>query len=109
MGLFDLVSERVVYRLWARREGRDGTPLRRELDRRQFDEPDVVAARQQAALRRLLRFATASAPYYRERFAGLGVNVEDIDSSDAFQALPVLTKSDVRNHAAELRSEWSHG
>lgn len=107
MGLFDVVCERVVYPLWARREGRDSARLRRELARRQFDDPDVVAARQQAALRRVLRFAAASVPYYCARFARLGLTVEDVDGPEAFRTFPILTKSDVRNHAAELCSDWS--
>src|SRR6266576_3301661 len=102
MGIFDLVCERVVSPLWARREWRDGASLRRDLARRQFDDPDVVAARQQAALRRLLRFAAASVPYYRALFARLGLTGEGVNSPEAFQAFPVLTKADVRNRANEL-------
>src|SRR5205085_9014137 len=95
MGLFDLVCERFVYPLWARREGRDAAALRRELGRRQFDDPAVVRARQQAALQRLLRFAAASVPYYRDLFARLRLTAQAIAGPEEFQSLPVLTKSDV--------------
>jgi phenylacetate-CoA ligase len=109
MGLFDVACERVVYPLWARREGRDAAALSRELGRRQFDDAEVVRVRQRAALRRLLRFAAASVPHYRDLFARLRLTAEDIDSPEAFESLPILTKSDVRNHAARLCSEWAHG
>jgi phenylacetate-CoA ligase len=109
MGLLDRVCRGLIHPLWARHEDSRAVALRRELGRRQFDPPQVVRARQRAALRRLLRHADATVSYYRALFASVGVRPEDITTEDDFRALPVLTKSDIRRCGKELMSEAYRG
>jgi phenylacetate-CoA ligase len=104
MGLLDRACRRLIHPLWARHEDPRAAALRRELDRRQFDSPEVIRARQRAGLRRLLRHAEATVPYYRELFARSGVRPEDITTEDDLRALPVLTKTDIRRHGPQLIS-----
>jgi phenylacetate-CoA ligase len=105
MGLFDLACRRVIRPLWERREDRHAARLRRELDRRQFDSPDIVRARQLVALRRLVDHAAATVPFYRESFARAGFRPSDLHSHAEFRRLPLLTKSDIRSQGEELRSD----
>jgi phenylacetate-coenzyme A ligase PaaK-like adenylate-forming protein len=109
MDVFDLACRRLIYPLWARREGRNSARLCRELDRRQSDSPAVIRARQCAALRRILRHAEDTVPYYRARFRRLGLSAEDVVELDDLSALPILTKSDIREQGAELLSTSFRG
>ncbi len=43
--------------------------------------------------------------YYRDKFKALGVHPEEIRSFEDFASLPILTKTDIRAHGAELLSE----
>jgi phenylacetate-CoA ligase len=105
MGLLDVACRRLIHPLWARREDKQAHTVRHELRRRQFDPPAVVRARQQVAIRRILRHAATTVPYYRDLFAHLRLRVEDITTIDDLQALPLLTKADIRAYAPALLSE----
>src|SRR5437762_5978193 len=105
MGLFDRACRRLIHPLWARHEDPRAAVLQRELSRRQFDAPAVIRARQRAALRRLLRHAAATVPYYRERFARTDVRPEDIATEEDFRSIPLLTKTDIRRHGRQMLSE----
>ncbi|HEX4589469.1 MAG TPA: phenylacetate--CoA ligase family protein [Gemmataceae bacterium] len=109
MGLLDFASRRVIQPLWARREDRRAAALRDELDRRQFDPPAVVRARQVVALWRMLRHAAATVPYYRDLFARVGFDVGSVQSIDVPDSLPILTKADIRRHGDQLVSEAFRG
>ncbi|HXG45157.1 MAG TPA: hypothetical protein VNJ71_10415 [Gemmatimonadales bacterium] len=57
-----------------------------------------------ARLRNMLRYAYASTAFYRERWDAIGFDPRaDFDWSD-FARLPVLTRADVHEHGAALRS-----
>jgi phenylacetate-CoA ligase len=108
MGLLDFACRRLIHPLWARREDRRAAALRLELHRRQFDPPAVVRARQMVGVRRVLRHAAATVPYYRDLFGRLRLRPEDIRTADDLQVLPLLTKADIRAHGPALRSELYH-
>lgn len=105
MGVFDVACRRLIHPLWARRDGRNAARFRRELDRRQFDSPSVIRARQLVMLRRILRHAADTTPYYRDLFARHAVNVDDVQSFADLTRLPVLTKYDIRANGKTLLSE----
>lgn len=104
MGLFDLACRRLIQPLWARRESRHAERFHRELERRQFDPPHVIRARQDAALRRLVRHAVETTTYYAEQFRKLHLRVEDIRGFDDLDQLPLLMKADIRERGASLLS-----
>lgn len=105
MGLLDLACRRLIHPLWARREDVRASRLRDELARRQFDRPAVVRARQVVALRRVLRHAAATVPYYRQLFAQTGFRPDNVRSVDDLRSLPMLTKSAIRERGADLLSD----
>jgi phenylacetate-CoA ligase len=90
--------------LWARWEG---SPYLRHLSRlrqTQYDDRQTIASRQWTALQHLLQHAYETVPFYRERFDQAGLRVADIKEPSDYQRLPVLTKADLRQNAARLRS-----
>jgi phenylacetate-CoA ligase len=109
MGLLDFASRRLIHPLWARREDRQAAGLRVELDRRQFDPPAVMRARQVVAVRRMLRHAAATVPYYRDLFSRIEFRHEAISAISDLQSLPLLTKADIRGQGASLLSESFRG
>ncbi len=57
-----------------------------------------------AALRDLLRFAAATSPFHRRRMAAVGLDPDGVRSADDLYRLPLMTKSDLREHLAELQT-----
>jgi phenylacetate-CoA ligase len=94
LGLVDQFFHRVVWPLWARRDHPRLPGFLREVERRQFDPPGVIAVRQQTMLRRILQHAIEQVPYYRQ----LGV-------SPRLSEFPILTKSTVRAQSEWLRAD----
>lgn len=64
----------------------------------QWLSPHQLRELQDEKLRRLIRHAYRSVPYYRVRMMELQLHPEDIRSQDDLSKLPLLTKADVRRH-----------
>lgn len=60
-----------------------------------------IRTRQLDRLRHILR-AAARTPFYAERFRAAGLAPGDITALDDLNALPVLTRQDIRDHAADM-------
>ncbi len=90
--------------LWARWEGSPYLRHDRALKRTQFDPPDVIRARQWQAMSRMLRHAYETTPFWHERLDRVGLPPERVRDFKDFEAIPVLTKEDLRGHADALRS-----
>jgi len=56
-------------------------------------------------LSQLLHHSYLNVPYYRDSFNHLGIKPEDIRSWDDFKKLPILSKSEVREHNQRFLSE----
>lgn len=64
----------------------------------QFLSPEQLRALQDEKLRRLVRHAYRSVPYYRVRMQERRLHPEDIRSQEDLNRLPLLTRADVRKH-----------
>lgn len=64
----------------------------------QWLSPTQMRELQDEKLRRLIRHAYRSVPYYRGRMQELKLHPEDIRTQDDLAKLPLLTKDDVRKH-----------
>lgn len=64
----------------------------------QWLSPEQLRELQDEKLRRLIRHAYRSVPYYRVRMMELKLHPEDIRSQDDLNKLPLLTKADVKRH-----------
>ncbi|RYE91955.1 MAG: glycosyltransferase, partial [Myxococcales bacterium] len=68
------------------------------LNATQWLTPSQLRDLQDEKLRRLVRHAYRSVPYYRHRMQEAGLRPEDIRTQDDLPKLPYLTKADVRRH-----------
>ncbi|MEZ5550319.1 MAG: hypothetical protein R3E82_05485 [Pseudomonadales bacterium] len=59
---------------------------------------------QNTRLREIVKHAIAHVPLYRERYGALGITADDLRSQEDLQFLPVLTRQDVIERAADLIS-----
>jgi phenylacetate-CoA ligase len=66
-----------------------------------------IEAYQDEKLRELIRYAYENVPYYRQRWQGLRIVPDDIQSRADLQKLPVLTKEDVVQNREQLISRAS--
>jgi phenylacetate-CoA ligase len=98
------VARSIVAPLWAWWEGSSHLRHYRTLLQTQFDNPETVRARQWQALTAQLRHAYDTTPFWRTRLDALDLRPEDVRSFADFQAVPVLTKHDLRTRGPDLLS-----
>jgi len=96
---------RVVEPAWDlyERSVRLRTYRRLELD--QFDTPGALADRRAKRLNLIVRHAAATSPFYRRRFDAAGIDPAAVRNMGDLAALPLLTKTDVREHLDEIVSD----
>jgi len=66
---------------------------------------DQLRAYQWNEFSKTLRHAADTSPFYRHRFAEIGINPHDIKVPEDVQKLPLTTKLDLRNHSEDMISE----
>jgi phenylacetate-CoA ligase len=74
------------------------------LQERQWNPSETIHSQQGEAVRRLLFHAYDTVPYYRALFIAKGWHPSDFRCLQDLEALPILTKADIRANAAALRS-----
>lgn len=77
----------------------------RELEESQWWPHERIAQLQSERLQRLIRHAYERVPYYRALMATEGLVPSDIRTAADLSLLPVLSKTDVRQHANELLAD----
>jgi phenylacetate-CoA ligase len=107
--MLDFLNRHVVQPLYAAKAGSRHLQYLRTLRRTQFDPPEVVRARQLAALQAILRHAFDSVPFYRAAWTAAGVHPNDVKELADLQRFPIVTKTDLRTRAAEFHSEAYRG
>jgi len=81
----------------------------RFLEASQWWDPERLRGFQWAELRKLLRHAFDSVPYYREKYRAAGASFSDIRTWDDFARLPPLTREEIRRHRDQLCSTSYEG
>jgi phenylacetate-CoA ligase len=103
--MLSFLNRNLFQPLLAWRQGSSHLRSLRELERTQFDDPEVIAARQTLSVKRLLVHAYETVPFYRDRFDRVGFHPSDFRTLEDLELLPVLTKADLRKSSADLVSE----
>ena len=83
-----------------------------DLSRTERLPPDELGRLQNAQLDRLLRHAAAQVPFYTERLRSAGYRAGKTTAADIWNAIPVLTRSDIQEAGDRLRAKsypQSHG
>lgn len=98
------LARHVVAPLWAKWEKSPYLTHYRRMLRTQYEPLAEIRARQTTALRQLAEHAIATVPFWQERFAQAGLQPRDIAQPADLQALPLLTKADLRAQGEGLLS-----
>ena len=99
-----LEQERVEQRRWTERLKRP-FPYFDTLVEGEFLPADQIRANQEAALGRMLHFASECVPYYRDLFQKISIGAEDATPFRVLEALPILNKLDLQDKLTALRAE----
>jgi phenylacetate-coenzyme A ligase PaaK-like adenylate-forming protein len=100
----DLTREREEQRRWRLRPRFAKVTAFDQLLDGEFLSQDEQSCRQSRALSRVIDFAAAEVPYYRDLFAARGLEPKDIQCPDDLAKLPLLDKEQVRANSERLRS-----
>ena len=76
-----------------------------DYERAQWLPQAQVEALQWTRLKNLLEHCYREVPYYQRQWRELGIKPADIRSMDDYAKLPVLTRTDMRNHYEELKAD----
>jgi phenylacetate-CoA ligase len=90
--------------LYFERYGRKFWKVFEEFDRNQWLSESEIDAYQDEKLRALICHAYDSVPYYNEVMRRLKLKPEDVRGKVDLHKLPVLRRSDVKNHSSKLMS-----
>lgn len=107
--MLDFLNRHVVQPIYAAKAGSRHLQYLRTLRRTQFDPPEVVRARQLAALQVILHHAFDTVPFYRAAWTAAGVHPDDVKDLADLRHFPIVTKTDLRTRAAEFHSEAYRG
>ena len=99
------LNRHVVQPLAAQKAGSPHLKHLARLERTQFDRPEVIRDRQLDAVRRIVRHAWDTVPFYRDRWAAAGLHPDVVRTLDDLRRFPVLTKADIRAAGNRLHSE----
>jgi phenylacetate-CoA ligase len=102
--MLDFLNRHVMHPLMARKSRSKHLEYLRLLRQTQFDPPDVVRARQLAALKVQLQHAYDTVPFYRAAWRKAGVHPSEVKVLGDLAAFPVVTKADIRRHEHALIS-----
>lgn len=75
-----------------------------QLEQSQWWSPEELAQVQRPQQLALLTHALQTAPYYRQRYAALGLGTEAERLLEAWASLPILTRTDIQEAGQALRS-----
>ncbi len=98
----------LVFPLHERLKGHDSVAVRQRLERSQWLEPQAIAAEQAERLRGFLVDIGRRVPYWRALFQERGFDPLALRSVADLQALPLLDKATIRQHAEAMKAD-GHG
>jgi phenylacetate-CoA ligase len=99
----------VVFPVQERLKRHDTPRVRREMEASQWWPRERLQALQTQRLQALLQHAAAHVPYYRELFQRLGFDPGSVRGPADLQALPFLSKAEIRAHSDALRADDARG
>jgi phenylacetate-coenzyme A ligase PaaK-like adenylate-forming protein len=95
--------EHLFYSTWQRFAHKRGvSSLLAAAERSQWRDPAAIEAEQLVSLRRMLAYAGANVPYYRDLFGRLRFDPRSVRSRADLASLPVLTRETIHERYADL-------
>ena len=99
----------VAFPLQERLKRHDTVAVRRALERSQWWPAERLRDLQLDRLRRLLAECADGVPYYQDLFRRLGFDPRAVTRLEDLEALPLLTKADIRAHTAQMKHRQARG
>lgn len=99
----------VLFPLQERLKKHDTVRVHREMDASQWWPRERIQDLQLQRLKALLNDVAVHVPYYRALFARIGFDPASVRSVADLQALPFLTKAEIRAHSDALRADNAVG
>ncbi|OYD52624.1 capsule biosynthesis protein CapK [Thauera propionica] len=99
----------VLFPLQERLKKHDTVRVHREMDAAQWWPRERIQDLQLQRLKALLNDVAVHVPYYRALFARIGFDPASVRSVADLQALPFLTKAEIRAHSDALRADNAVG
>lgn len=99
----------MLFPLQERLKRHDTVRVHRDMEASQWWPRERILDLQLKRLRALLQDAAVHVPYYRELFAHTGFDPAAVRSAADLQALPFLTKAEIRAHSDALRADNAVG
>lgn len=99
----------LLFPLQERLKKHDTLRVRRDMEASQWWPRERILALQVQRLQALLKHAGTHVPYYRELFGRVGFDPAALCSTADLQALPLLTKAEIRAHSEALRADNAVG
>ncbi len=96
---------KLVYLLTARIRREDVLGVLKQLEGSQWHSTEHLLDVQWEKFKNILQYAYDEFPYYRERCAKAGIEPGDIKTRDDLQAIPILTKGEIRQNFDALVSK----
>lgn len=107
--LYTACIARGLFPLQERLKRHDTVAVRKAMEESQWWDAERLRDLQVARLRRLLAEAGANVPYYHDLFHRLGFDPQAVRTTDALQALPLLTKATIRANLDRFRATNATG
>lgn len=108
-GVYTRLVSGLLFPLQERLKGHTTVAVRRALEASQWWPAEKLAEYRLERLRALLLHAGRRVPYYRRLFAEHGFDPAAVTDVADLQALPLLTKADIRANLEDLKAEDAQG
>ena len=95
----------LIFPLQERLKKHTTVQVRRQMEASQYWPRERLETFRIERLRRLLTHASERVPYYRNLFGQLGFDPKAITSTQELERLPFLTKTEIRAHTDDLKSD----
>src|ERR1700722_12309064 len=92
----------LIFPIWVRRDHPAFPRYFKEFERTQFLNRTELEQLQLQRLRKLLRHANATCPFYAHRLLQAGIGPDKVTSLEQYSRLPVLTKRDIQDNGPQL-------
>jgi phenylacetate-CoA ligase len=109
MGLYTRLVANILFPLQEKLKKHDTLAIRKAMDESQWWSPEKLEMYRLERLRSLLVKVGKHVPYYRDCFASLGFNPQEINSLADLQKLPLLTKAIIRTEGDRMNSDIARG
>lgn len=99
-----LLIRRVLYPLWALKNGSERLRYLAELEKSQYWSTNKFADQQWIMFKAMVSHAFETCLYYRQKFHEAGISPRDLRSREDINSVPTITKEEIQEHRDDMVS-----